>query len=256
MRIDSLPANGGGGRVQGDAEELRIAISNVLDNAVKYSIREIDIRAELLAQDANVLLRSLDRGVGIPASELKRIFRRFYRVPLRTAMNIKGTGLGLFLVKSIARRHGGDAFAESEGLGKGATIIIRLPRIDRMSRILIVEDEANLARGLCFNFEAEGHQVTMVENGEDALDPYRAPAAGLRRGGARRDASRPRRILRGSRAYASAASSSPFLCSPPADARKTCSRDSRPAPMTICPSPSSLPFCWPACAACCAAPSG
>jgi len=128
MRIDSPSVNGGDGRVQGDAEELRIAISNVLDNAVKYSNRQIDIRAELLAQGSDVLLRVSDRGVGIPASELKRIFRRFYRVPLRTAMNIKGTGLGLFLVKSIARRHGGDAFAESEGLGKGATIVIRLPR--------------------------------------------------------------------------------------------------------------------------------
>ena len=128
MRIDSPPASAGEGRVQGDAEELRIAISNVLDNAVKYSTREIDIRAELLAQGSDVLLRVSDRGVGIPASELKRIFRRFYRVPLRTAMNIKGTGLGLFLVKSIARRHGGDAFAESEGLGNGATIVIRLPR--------------------------------------------------------------------------------------------------------------------------------
>jgi two-component system sensor histidine kinase SenX3 len=128
MRIESPIAAGDGWRVLGDADELRIAISNVLDNAVKYSTREIDIRAELLAHGPDVLLRVTDRGVGIPASELKRIFRRFYRVPLRTAMNIKGTGLGLFLVKSIARRHDGDAFAESDGLGKGSTIVIRLPR--------------------------------------------------------------------------------------------------------------------------------
>ena len=116
-------------RVLGDAEELRIAFSNVLDNAVKYSTRHIDIRAELLEEDGNLLVRVSDHGVGIPPTELKRIFRRFYRVPLRAAINIKGTGLGLFLVKSIARRHGGDASAYSEGLGKGATITIRLPRI-------------------------------------------------------------------------------------------------------------------------------
>jgi signal transduction histidine kinase len=128
MRVNGFAAGSHDLRVQGDAEELRIAISNVLDNAVKYSTREIDILAELLPQDSVVLLRVSDHGVGIPASELKRIFRRFYRVPLRTAMNIKGTGLGLFLVKSIARRHGGDAFAESAGLGKGASIVIRLPR--------------------------------------------------------------------------------------------------------------------------------
>ncbi len=129
MRMHSLATSPGENHVLGDSEELRIAISNVLDNAVKYSTREIDIRAELLPQGADVLVRISDRGVGIPASELKRIFHRFYRVPLRTAMNIKGTGLGLFLVKSIARRHGGDALAESDGLGKGSTIIIRLPRI-------------------------------------------------------------------------------------------------------------------------------
>ncbi len=116
-------------RVLGDAEELRIAFSNVLDNAVKYSTRAVDIRAELLGDGGDLLVRVVDHGVGIPQAELKRIFRRFYRVPLRSAMNIKGTGLGLFLVKSIARRHGGDAFAYSAGLGKGATITIRLPRI-------------------------------------------------------------------------------------------------------------------------------
>jgi len=121
--------SGGSARVLGDAEELRIAFSNVLDNAVKYSTRTVDIRAELLDDGGNLLVRIIDHGVGIPPSELTRIFRRFYRVPLRAAMNIKGTGLGLFLVKSIARRHGGDASAYSDGLGKGATITIRLPRI-------------------------------------------------------------------------------------------------------------------------------
>jgi two-component system, OmpR family, sensor histidine kinase SenX3 len=115
-------------RVLGDPDELRIAISNVLDNAVKYSTRKMDIRAELLPEGEDVLVRVRDCGVGIPDSELKRIFRRFYRVPLRSALQVKGTGLGLFLVKNIARRHGGNAFAESPGLGKGATVTIRLPR--------------------------------------------------------------------------------------------------------------------------------
>jgi signal transduction histidine kinase len=127
MLLESF-AGTGPPRVLGDAEELRIAFSNVLDNAVKYSTRTVDIRAELLQEGGDLLVRVSDHGVGIPPAELKRIFRRFYRVPLRSAVNIKGTGLGLFLVKSIARRHGGDAFAYSDGLGKGATITIRLPR--------------------------------------------------------------------------------------------------------------------------------
>jgi signal transduction histidine kinase len=69
-----------------------------------------------------------DKGVGIPAHELKRVFKRFYRVQSRRVRNIKGTGLGLFIVRSIARKHGGNVFAASKGEGKGTTITMELPR--------------------------------------------------------------------------------------------------------------------------------
>jgi signal transduction histidine kinase len=59
---------------------------------------------------------------------LKRIFKRFYRAPNRAASNVKGTGLGLFIVRAIARKHGGRAFAESEGEGHGTTVVLELPR--------------------------------------------------------------------------------------------------------------------------------
>jgi two-component system, OmpR family, sensor histidine kinase SenX3 len=72
-----------------------------------------------------VMLRVRDNGVGIPRNELKRIFKRFYRVHTQ----VKGTGLGLFIVRNIARRHGGDAFAESDGEGHGSTFTLRLPRV-------------------------------------------------------------------------------------------------------------------------------
>jgi signal transduction histidine kinase len=76
-----------------------------------------------------VMLRVRDNGVGIPRNELKRIFKRFYRVPSAAIGQVKGTGLGLFIVRSIARRHGGEAFAESEGEGHGSTFTLRLPRV-------------------------------------------------------------------------------------------------------------------------------
>jgi len=69
-----------------------------------------------------------DRGVGIPSDELKRIFRRFYRVRGRISTRVKGTGLGLFIVRSIAKTHGGKVFAESEGEGHGTTVTLELPR--------------------------------------------------------------------------------------------------------------------------------
>jgi signal transduction histidine kinase len=118
--------------VVGNPEELRTAVFNLFDNAIKYSRETTDIVVELLTPGMDtVLLRVRDQGVGIPRAELKRIFRRFYRVESRASGQVKGTGLGLFIVRSIARRHGGDAFAESEGEGRGSTFTLRLPRVYR-----------------------------------------------------------------------------------------------------------------------------
>jgi two-component system, OmpR family, sensor histidine kinase SenX3 len=127
--LSSSSQNGGGARVMGDPEELRTAVSNLLDNAVKYSPDGVHISVELDAPDEKrVVLRVRDRGVGVPEQELKRIFKRFYRVTERSLSQVKGTGLGLFIVKSIARKHGGRVFAESEGAGKGTTVTLELPR--------------------------------------------------------------------------------------------------------------------------------
>ena len=159
--------------VVGNAEELRTAIANLLNNAVKYSQPAIGgvptphepvpevvgpgaspglrcgepesegarapapsatparIEVELLTPTLDsVELRIRDNGVGIPRSELRRIFRRFYRVPQVSA--VRGTGLGLFIVRSIIRRHGGDVTADSPGVGRGSTFTIRLPRSYRV----------------------------------------------------------------------------------------------------------------------------
>jgi two-component system sensor histidine kinase SenX3 len=117
--------------VLGDSEELRAAVSNVLDNAVKYSGDRVEISVRLETPDEKrVTLSVRDRGVGIPTEELKRIFKRFYRVSNRSLSHVKGTGLGLFIVRAIARKHGGRVFAESEGEGQGTTIVMELPRVN------------------------------------------------------------------------------------------------------------------------------
>jgi signal transduction histidine kinase len=124
---ESLPA-GERVTVLADLDELKAAVSNLLDNAIKYSGARISVLVELAMLDAKrVAVRVTDEGVGISPDELKRIFRRFYRIPGAVAMRVKGTGLGLFIVRSVAERHGGRAYAESRGSGLGSTFTLQLP---------------------------------------------------------------------------------------------------------------------------------
>lgn len=123
--VDGAP----GIKVHGDPSELRTAISNILDNAIKYSGGNVDVSVRIdKPEEGRVALRVTDRGIGIPPHELKRVFKRFYRVPARAVSQVKGTGLGLFIVRSIARAHGGRVFAESGGEARGTTVTLELPR--------------------------------------------------------------------------------------------------------------------------------
>ena len=115
--------------VAGDREELSAVLSNVLDNAVKNSPTDAHIRVEVITPDLKrVQIKVQDNGIGIPGGELKRVFKRFYRVLTPGSTQVKGSGLGLFIVRAITRRHGGEAYVESEGTGKGTTVTIELPR--------------------------------------------------------------------------------------------------------------------------------
>ena len=117
-------------KVIGDRLELQTAISNLLDNAVKYSAETPKVSIKLRSSrsgKAEIYVR--DTGIGMARSDLKRIFKRFYRVPNASAAAAKGTGLGLAIVHSIVAKHGGRVKAESKGEGKGTTFIVQLPKV-------------------------------------------------------------------------------------------------------------------------------
>jgi two-component system, OmpR family, sensor histidine kinase SenX3 len=115
--------------VLGDHDELRVAVSNLVDNAVKYSPKSPRVAVEVAAFDGNRLaVRVTDSGIGIARGQLKHVFKRFYRIRARMVSRVKGSGLGLFIVRSVVQRHGGRVFAESAGEGMGSTFTIVLPR--------------------------------------------------------------------------------------------------------------------------------
>lgn len=114
--------------VSANPEDLRTAILNLLDNAVKYSPQGVSVQCRLSIERYTwAVLTITDTGLGIQPHDLRRIFKRFYRASSNDRVKIKGTGLGLFLVRTIVRQHGGQIRASSEGPGKGATMTIRLP---------------------------------------------------------------------------------------------------------------------------------
>lgn len=117
--------------VLGDRNELTTVFNNLLGNAIKYSDGEpkisIRIRTHSRGNKFDVVIR--DNGIGIPRSDLSRIFKRFYRVAAPRVNERKGTGLGLSIVRSIIEKHGGKIWAESRGEDTGSTFYIRLPRI-------------------------------------------------------------------------------------------------------------------------------
>ena len=114
--------------VKGDRDELVAAVTNLVDNAIKYSGERVKVGVEVARTGARrVAISVRDQGIGITGQELKRVFRRFYRLPAALQSRVRGTGLGLSIVRAVARRHGGRAYAESRGAGQGSTFTLELP---------------------------------------------------------------------------------------------------------------------------------
>jgi len=114
-------------RVRGDANELGLVFRNLFENAVKYSDDPVRIRVGIEeVSDGRVRVEISDQGIGIPQHELRRIFRRFYRAGRDVQRQVSGLGLGLFVVRSLLRKHGGRIVALSEGAGRGSRFVVTL----------------------------------------------------------------------------------------------------------------------------------
>jgi two-component system sensor histidine kinase SenX3 len=114
-------------RVRGDAAELGLVFRNLLENAVKYSDHPVKIRVGIEdAPDGRIRVEISDQGIGIPKHELRRIFQRFYRASRDVQRQVSGLGLGLFVVRTLLRKHGGRIVALSEGAGRGSRFIVTL----------------------------------------------------------------------------------------------------------------------------------
>ncbi len=106
---------------------LQQAVTNLIDNAVKYSPKGSHVEIRVEATPEELVISVIDNGAGIPAKDIPRIFERFYRVDRARSRDIGGTGLGLAIVKHIAIAHGGEVTVDSE-LGRGSTFTIRIPQ--------------------------------------------------------------------------------------------------------------------------------
>lgn len=112
--------------VEGDRRQIVSALTNLLDNAVKYSEREspIELSAALVEGNAEISVR--DHGIGIPALDIERVFERFYRVDQARSRRTGGTGLGLAIVRHVANNHDGEVAVESR-VGEGSMFTLKLP---------------------------------------------------------------------------------------------------------------------------------
>jgi len=177
--------------VQADPERVQQVLANLISNAQKYTPegRQIELSAQLL--ENNVEVTVADHGLGIPKDSLDRLFDRYYRVDTADRRNIRGSGLGLAIVKELVAAQLGEVGVSSDGLGTGARFWFRLPLAAAVDvpeptlpalvrllsasagaeplRVLSVDDDRAVGAALARVLRPEGHHVTAVSSGEEAL---------------------------------------------------------------------------------------
>jgi two-component system CheB/CheR fusion protein len=176
--------------VEGDEVRLAQAVSNLLNNAAKYTDEggRIELGAEPCEDEA--IIRVRDTGRGMDASALPHLFAPFYQVDRTLDRAEGGLGIGLSLVKNLVGLHGGSVRAFSAGKGQGSEFVVRLPRlVDPPAaacavaesqpatgglRILVVDDNHDAAESLALLLQIDGHEVWMAHDGPAGLEMARA----------------------------------------------------------------------------------
>jgi two-component system CheB/CheR fusion protein len=174
--------------VNGDEVRLVQIFTNLLDNAEKYTQEKGRIRVALRRDGRDALLSVADNGIGIAAEVLPQVFNFFMRAEPTSRNQIGGLGLGLALVQRLVELHGGSVEARSEGLGRGAEFVVRLPLVNSNvettppsrggsivgragvgRRILLVEDNSDVAETMRLVLELAGHHVFQAVDGQSAM---------------------------------------------------------------------------------------
>jgi signal transduction histidine kinase/CheY-like chemotaxis protein len=185
------------GPVMVEADSLRMAqvLSNLLNNAAKYSKSPGQIRLAVAVEGSEAVFRVRDKGIGIPSEMLAQIFDLFTQVDQSLDHSQGGLGLGLTLVRELVEMHGGTVSAHSDGLGRGSEFVVRLPVLPESKakavrapsesskkpavhhaanvhsrRVLVVDDNMSSAQSLAMILKLDGHDVQIAHDGTVALD--------------------------------------------------------------------------------------
>jgi signal transduction histidine kinase len=146
--------------VRGDPARLRQVFENVIGNAIKYSPDGVPVDVRITETEHTLRIAVHDQGIGIPADEMKFLFERFTRASNAKRSKIKGTGLGLYLAKTLVERHGGNIQVQSK-LGEGSTFTIVLPRmrdgVGGVLRVLVVTGDENLGPYVLHELRTHGY---------------------------------------------------------------------------------------------------
>lgn len=183
VRVDIAPAPA---LLEADPVRLEQVVTNLVDNAIKYTPPGGRIVVTVARDDGHATLRVVDSGIGIPPEARSRIFEPFYQAPREPGFSANGLGLGLALVRRLVELHGGEIAVHSEGPGRGSEFVVRLPLrapatpatastpAGVQRRVLVVDDDADTRDLMSAIIRRAGYEALVAEDGPRGIEAYRA----------------------------------------------------------------------------------